>query len=133
MTSNLIHEHHAEAEFMSFDAAHWGMEVNLVKVQIIMTALNLVAIVECETPLLFCLNNRYTDTYKLMNSKLRPALKASRLKNLFSKYTRGQPNRKIICDQFDRGKTGQQLVDAYYSDRQNEATVNAVKKSSMYV
>ena len=39
MTSTLIHQHHAEANFMSFDAAHWGMEVNLVKVQIIMNAL----------------------------------------------------------------------------------------------
>ena len=34
MTSNLIHMHHAEAN-LSFDAAHWGIEVNLVKVQII--------------------------------------------------------------------------------------------------
>ena len=41
MTSNLIHQHHVEANFMSFDAAHWGMEVNLVKVQIVMNALKL--------------------------------------------------------------------------------------------
>jgi hypothetical protein len=39
MTSNLIRQHQSEADFMTFDAAHWGMEVNLVKVQIIMTAL----------------------------------------------------------------------------------------------
>ena len=39
MTSSLMQHHRTEADFMSFDAAHWGMEVNLVKFQIIMTAL----------------------------------------------------------------------------------------------
>ena len=39
MTSNLVHLHYPEAQFMSFDAAHWGMEVNLVKVQILANAL----------------------------------------------------------------------------------------------
>ena len=36
MSANLIHMHPAEAKFMSFDEAHWGIEVNLVKVQIMM-------------------------------------------------------------------------------------------------
>ena len=39
MTSNLVHHHGTEIEFMTFDTAHWGMEVNLAKVQIIMSAL----------------------------------------------------------------------------------------------
>jgi hypothetical protein len=41
MASNLVVEFYnpEEAQFMTFDAAHWGMEVNLVKVQLIMNVL----------------------------------------------------------------------------------------------
>lgn len=39
MTSSLKADVPGELNFMSFDSAHWGMTVNLVKVQIIMTAL----------------------------------------------------------------------------------------------
>ena len=40
MTSNLVEFYNPEAQFMRFDAAqHWGMEVNLVKVQLIMNIL----------------------------------------------------------------------------------------------
>lgn len=44
MTSDLVHQHGAEAEHMTFDAEHWGMEVNLIKVQTIMTCIKTIYI-----------------------------------------------------------------------------------------
>ena len=36
MTKDLVLLHREEAQFMSFDLAHWGMEVNLNKVQVLL-------------------------------------------------------------------------------------------------
>jgi hypothetical protein len=40
MTNNLIANYEADAAYMTFDKAHWGMEVNLVKVQILLAQIN---------------------------------------------------------------------------------------------
>jgi hypothetical protein len=40
MTKELISHHEADAAYMTFDKAHWGMEVNLVKIQIILAQVN---------------------------------------------------------------------------------------------
>lgn len=37
MTDHLTHGHAAEARFMTFDHAHWGMEVNLNKAQLLLS------------------------------------------------------------------------------------------------
>lgn len=39
MTAQLSLEHPAQAAQMTFDKVHWGMEVNLIKAQIILNAL----------------------------------------------------------------------------------------------
>jgi hypothetical protein len=40
MTNELISHHEADAAYMTFDKAHWGMEVNLVKIQILLAQVN---------------------------------------------------------------------------------------------
>jgi hypothetical protein len=39
MTSRLVNEHNADALTMTYDNVHWGMEVNLIKAQIVLNAL----------------------------------------------------------------------------------------------
>lgn len=39
MTRQLARKHSSEAEQMTYDGVHWGMEVNLIKAQIIINAL----------------------------------------------------------------------------------------------
>ena len=40
MTNELKINHRADALYMTFDKAHWGMEVNLAKAQLILTEIN---------------------------------------------------------------------------------------------
>jgi hypothetical protein len=39
MTSRLVNDHNSEARTMTYDNVHWGMEVNLIKAQIVLNAL----------------------------------------------------------------------------------------------